>query len=646
MMKIHWKNPLQKSFSLASLVLLTTVAATIVPMALLLTVSYAFFANAPVQALPFEYWCFMVAAWVFGTALIIARMLAGSLLQRLDTITSALEVAGGVEVSPNRLPDSSEGELSALATKFERIENELAEGRRVALGKIRELEQSNTRLEHAADQQAGLFSAVAHEIRTPLSAIVSSARIIQRYRERKPEVIEQFTGTIVTEGTRLGRLVADMTDLVKIESCRLKWQDGEIRPGRLVGTAIDRVQEQVRSHELRLRVNTSKKLPCIWGDAERLVQALESLLLNAIKTSPAGTHVDITVREEEGKVRFAVCDGGNGGEAAELSRLFDEAGSFSSEALATARAAGIGLGLLLCREIVGRHGGRIAAQSTPTGATEFSFTVPCVPVYRNVMGQVESARRLRVALLMKNPVLADVGIRALRLEEIEGRACSHLPGFFGLVAEWTPDVVVMDAAFAGQITDDVEKRIRATGVSHILARCQNGEIRELSPPAHSEPLLMLLSERLSPGARVLVVEDDEEYGSVVEFELAQAGYSVVKASDGLRALELAREQRPAAMVLDVALPQLDGVGVLEQLRANQAAVPTVVLTSLDDPLTEDRLRELGVIGIVRKFELIREDGDDAASWVERVLTPVLAKPVNGTESPELVDVLRGSPQPQ
>ncbi len=634
MKKIQWKQWTVQGPSPATTILLTTVAATIVPMALLLTVSYAFFVNAPTQTLPFEYWTFLVVAWVLGTALIIARMLASNLLHRLDGVANALNVTD--QEADENVPHKSDsgGDLAALAGRFERIESELAEGRRMALARIRELEQTNARLEQSADQQSALFSAIAHEIRTPLSAIVSSARIIQRYRERKPEVIEQFTGTIVSEGTRLARLVADMSDLVKVESCRLEWQDGEIRPGRLVGAAIDHVQDLVRSHEVTLRVNTSKRLPCVWGDSERLAQALESLIRHAIKSSPQGAQIDVSVCEEDGKVRFSVADGGNGQTSVDLASVFEQAGKFSSSELAGARAAGIGLGVLLCREVVARHGGRVTVAPTPRGGSEFSFTVPCVPVYRNAMGQVESARRLRVALLMKNPVLADCGIRALRLEEIEGRASSNMPGFFGLIADWPPDVVVMDTVFAGQLSDEAEKRIREAGVSHLLARCPNGELREISPATHSEPLLSLLTERLAPGSQILVVEDDEDYGGVIEFELAQSGYSVIKATNGVDALELVTSRSPDAMILDVALPHLDGVGVLEHLDRRGLAIPTVVLTSLDDPATEDRLRDLGVIGIVRKYELIREDGDDAATWVSRVLAPVLSVPKGDIETTE------------
>ncbi|RMD84077.1 MAG: response regulator, partial [Candidatus Dadabacteria bacterium] len=288
----------------------------------------------------------------------------------------------------------------------------------------------------------------------------------------------------------------------------------------------------------------------------------------------------------------------------------------------------------LCREIVARHGGRLAVAAARGGGSEFSFTVPSVPVYRNAVGQVESARRLRVGLLMKNPVLSDCCVRALRLEEIEARASSHMPGFLALLGQWRPDVVVMDTAFARQLNDGTEERIREAGVSHVLVRCPTGELRELSPPAHTEPLLLLLAERLAPGSHILVVEDDEDYSGVLEFELAQAGYSVSKAANGVEAIDAVVSGSPDAMILDVALPQLDGVGVLEHLDRRGLAIPTVVLTSLDDPVTEDRLRELGVIGIIRKYELIREDGDDAATWVSAVLTPVLAGSGNGSTAPE------------
>jgi CheY-like chemotaxis protein len=184
-------------------------------------------------------------------------------------------------------------------------------------------------------------------------------------------------------------------------------------------------------------------------------------------------------------------------------------------------------------------------------------------------------------------------------------------------------VIVVSPSFAWQLSDSVQERIRKLGVSHILMFSQAEGFVEVSPPTHMEPLIAAVA-RLSPGgSRVLLVDDDPEYGSVIEFELVQAGYAVERAYNGVDAVTAAG-RGAAVLVLDLALPQLDGFGVLEELNARGLSVPTIVLTALDDAAVEARLRELGAVEVFRKFELILAAVAQEAARVREILTPVLA----------------------
>jgi CheY-like chemotaxis protein len=221
-------------------------------------------------------------------------------------------------------------------------------------------------------------------------------------------------------------------------------------------------------------------------------------------------------------------------------------------------------------------------------------------------------------------VLAECAVRALRLEDIESRVCARLQDALMILTNWTPEVIVVSPSFAWQLGDTVQDRIRKLGVGHILMFSQQEGFVEMSPPTHIEPLLAVTEKTVPNGSRVLLVEDDPEYGSVVEFEMAQAGYIVERAYDGLSAVESISKRPPQMIVLDLALPQLDGFGVLEEMRKQSIMVPTIVLTALDDPTLEERLRELGAHAVFRKFELILAAGEQNAAQVKAILTPVLA----------------------
>jgi CheY-like chemotaxis protein len=286
---------------------------------------------------------------------------------------------------------------------------------------------------------------------------------------------------------------------------------------------------------------------------------------------------------------------------------------------------GAGLGLSLCRDIVQHYGGRIWAKNGSRCGAELHFTLPALAVgfVPELLG-VKQAQSLRVLLLIKNSVLADCAVRALRLNDIDSRVCVRLQDVFMVMTTWTPDVIVVSPSFAWQLSDTVQDRIRKLGASHILMFSQTEGFVEVSPPTHIEPLLTAIARLASNGAKLLVVDDDPEYGSVIEFELAQAGYAVERAYNGVDAVTAVADKSPAVLILDLALPQLDGFGVLEELASRELPVSTIVLTALDDASVEARLRQQGAAEVFRKFELIHAAGAQEAGRVREILTPVLA----------------------
>jgi len=613
---------LTRRIPVGSQLVLAMSAAALAPMMALIAVGYAFFYDDPSPQLSFEYWTFLVVVWVLGIAFLVARLVAGGITRQLDSVASA---AGSRAVAASR-PTSNDFE--ALEEKFNQIEAVVAEGRAASLGRIKTLEEEVERLREAADLHAQFLSAISHEIRTPLSAIVSSARIIQRYHEKQPDVVERFGNTIVVEGKRLVDQVSDMLDLVKIESGRIEWRDAELSATRLVDRVVAHFADTCSQHELDLEVDVDPDVPVGWGDEGRIEQVVSNLVRNAVKFTTRGGRIAIHGRKAaEGGLWFTVEDTGMGIKPDELDGIFERSQVFKRRKRNGGKQAGTGLGLALCREIVLRHGGTIWAESRLGAGSAFHFTVPAAEAGLGTRGYPTAATEadgIKVLLLIPNEVLADCAVRALRLEDVDNRVCTNLQEFFAVLPEWTPDVVVVSPTFAWQLTDKVEQRIRKAGVPHILMFSPHEGFVELSPPTHSEPLLGCIGRHVAHGSRILLVEDDEEYGAVIEFELIQAGYDVIKAFNGVDALSTFADQSPDAIVLDLALPQLDGFSVLAELRARGVHVPTIVLTALDDVSLDDRLRDLGAAGVFRKYELIQARAGSAATRVKKILSPVLA----------------------
>jgi signal transduction histidine kinase/CheY-like chemotaxis protein len=531
----------------------------------------------------------------------------------------------GSRPTPRVRQTVANNDFAELEEKFNRIEAVVAEGRAASLGRIRSLEEEVASLKEAAELQTQFLSAISHEIRTPLSAIVSSARIIQRYHAKRPEVVARFGETIVIEGNRLVGTITDILDLVKIEAGRLEWHDEQLRADRVVAKLAPALAQSAAQHGVGFEIDVPADLPVAWADPDRIQQVLGNLVRNAIKFTPNGGRVRLVARRSpDGGLTFSVADTGVGIDAIELVHLFDKSHALKRRKAKDAKQAGTGLGLALCREIVHRHGGTIWADSKPGVGSTFHFSLPHVADERIMLPAIEGGvGRARVLLLLKNAVLSDCALRALRLEDIDARVCESMPEFFTTIADWVPEIVVVAPTFVWQFNDQTEQRIRQAGVARILICSDREGLVEMSPPTQGEPLLAALGQLALPGASILLVEDDAEYGAVVEFELSQAGYEVMKAYNGLDAVELISAEGPDALVLDLALPQLDGFGVLARMREQRLRIPTVVLTSLDDETLDHRLTTMGASAIFRKYELIQPSANGALAVVKRILAPIL-----------------------
>ena len=111
--------------------------------------------------------------------------------------------------------------------------------------------------------------------------------------------------------------------------------------------------------------------------------------------------------------------------------------------------------------------------------------------------------------------------------------------------------LVVSSSCVWQLTEGIEARLRKAGVANIMMFSPYEGMIDLSAPTHCGPLLARLGDLVGRGADVLLVEDDEDYAAVVEFELGQSGYRVARASNGVEALAAIERNAPKAMVLDL-----------------------------------------------------------------------------------------------
>ncbi|MBI4495280.1 MAG: HAMP domain-containing histidine kinase [Chloroflexi bacterium] len=235
--------------------------------------------------------------------------------------------------------------------------------------RMREAERARQEAEMARQQLQRFLGMVVHDLRGPMTAILGSAQMAVR-PDASPEHRERALATIGRQVRRMDRLVADLADAARIGAGRFEVQPQPTDLAALARRVVETAAAASARH--RVRLEAPEQLEGAW-DPDRLEQVLTNLVSNAIKYSPDGGEIRLSLRRKEGQAVASVVDQGIGLSPEDLQRLFQP---FSR--LDTAKGfQGTGLGLYISAAIVQAHGGRLWARSDGAGkGSTFTFTLP------------------------------------------------------------------------------------------------------------------------------------------------------------------------------------------------------------------------------------------------------------------------------
>lgn len=216
-------------------------------------------------------------------------------------------------------------------------------------------------------------SIVSHELRTPLSSIQGFSELMLT-RTVEPEKRVEWVRIINEESVRLGKLVDDLLDISRIESGRVALHPEPVDIPRLVDERLATFRPGLKKHTLVFHGEDG--LPPVMADRDRIARAIDNLISNAIKYSPNGGEVQVTVLREADGVKVSVADQGIGIPPDKLDKVFERFERL--ESFITRKTQGVGLGLAISKASVEMHGGRIWADSTPGKGSVFHFTLPAM----------------------------------------------------------------------------------------------------------------------------------------------------------------------------------------------------------------------------------------------------------------------------
>jgi signal transduction histidine kinase len=220
------------------------------------------------------------------------------------------------------------------------------------------------------------YSMVAHDMRSPLSAISLRNALLQRgrYGPVPPTMLAELRKNDTTIQSLL-RLINDFLDLARLEGAGLKLDREEVDLGRLVIDTIEDLRPLVDVRELRVDFSRPEDPSPVRGDRHRLIQVLTNLISNAIKFTPPRGEIHVSMQRRPGAVEISVKDTGPGIPPEALPTLFDR---FTRVEGVSSGSVGTGLGLMIAKQIVEAHGGKIWVESNPGEGSTFAFSIPCL----------------------------------------------------------------------------------------------------------------------------------------------------------------------------------------------------------------------------------------------------------------------------
>jgi signal transduction histidine kinase/DNA-binding response OmpR family regulator len=556
-----------------------------------------------------------------------------------------------------RLRTRSREELMAeLKEKNESLEAHQATLEKTIADRTAELLVATEKAESANEAKSSFLATMSHEIRTPMNAIINMTTLtLETTLTRKQH---QYLTIVESSSKGLLALINDILDFSKIEAGKLDLEAAPFSLRQLLEEVTHSFRGHVLEKHVEFIVHVALDVPDqVIGDALRLRQVLINLVGNAFKFTEKGEVVlrvkvedrqalyDENNAEENITLRFEVQDSGIGIPEDKQAGLFK---AFSQVDSSTSRKyGGTGLGLAICQKLVTLMGGRLAVESKPGKGSLFAFPVQfrhSIADTRRYLTAPAGIQDVRALIIEDNPAsqellhtlfgaygmaceIVDSGEQGLTLLERTNTDSKPSQAFNLMVLDWLlPGIdgletaqevrrrykqgqlpIIMISAFAGKeeeakaievgIDHFLPKPITASSLYDAIMHVQGvvGEREALSP-------IIDVADSEFAGLRLLLAEDNEINQFVAEEILTAAGFELDIAQNGREAIERSRQRPYAAILMDIQMPEVDGLEATRRIRDELQGkpLPIIAMTANAMKSEEEACRAAGMDDFVPK----------------------------------------------
>lgn len=517
---------------------------------------------------------------------------------------------------------NTDSELDILIDKFNEMQIAIQAREKVLQERNFELKTERSQALEATKMKSQFLANMSHELRTPLNSIIGfTGRVIKKSRDLLPPVQLENLEIVAGEAQHLLELINDLLDFSKIEAGRM---EANIEPFNLV-EVIREVERIVEPFQKEKAVGYVKRLSnaevmFISSDRMKVKQILINLLSNAFKYSEKGI-VTLTAEIEAARVRIAVADQGVGIPPESLSIIFDEFRQIDGSY--TRKVGGTGLGLSITKNFVALLQGEIEVQSIPGKGSTFTIILPLqyeapsapaervpAPAKNEPFPPCPAAPKIKVACVDDDPAVCRLYRQYLEESAFEILMLDPGADVTAQVVDLKPNVVLLDIILpyrdgwnilAELKTNPETRKIPVIMASVLneknLADQLNADEYLVKPTSQQE--LIATINRVVSGKKypeVLIADDDENYLNLISQILKEEPISFRLAGDGGKALQMIAAKKPDLLLLDIMMPQQDGLAVLEEIRKrpewNDIAIIMVTSKSLSKRETASLKKEV------------------------------------------------------
>jgi signal transduction histidine kinase len=408
-----------------------------------------------------------------------------------------------------------------------------------------ELEKNNRKLLELDQAKSRFFANISHELRTPLTLLLAPLEnLLHRFGSQFDGQTKDLLATMHANGMRLLKLINDLLDLVRLESGRLEVKREPLNLADFARGLASAVRQVANDKRIRLETSVAPEVGTVVADRDKLEKVILNLLFNALKFTPAGGRVELRAEKVAEELVLKVIDTGMGISEKNLRNVFSR--FWQADDSSRRKFQGVGIGLALVKEFTEIQGGNVAVESQEGKGTTFIIRIPYVAAEAALAAQpIEEAEEETVSP---------------RLEQRTNPASD----------EW---------------------------LSNLYRRA------ELFPAMTAVRDSIKPEETVSNGnqPKILIADDEPDMLRFLKSQLA-SHYQVLEAVDGQQAIEKAGQFLPDIILLDMMMPEKDGLQACKELRERTTtqSIPIILLTARADEETKLKALSAGASDFLPK----------------------------------------------